>query len=84
MPGYDQDQTEVPQQETCHSGHEGRPVAAASGNGVRKFTWKELSKLNRRHNAHVAYRGKVRLQTQSLSVDNIVREHVLLLLCCCC
>ena len=24
----------------------------------RQFTWKELSKLNRRHNAHVAYRGK--------------------------
>ena len=28
--------------------------------GVRKFTWKELSQLNQRHNAHVAYRGKVR------------------------
>ena len=27
--------------------------------GARKFTWKELSKLNERHNAHVAYRGKV-------------------------
>lgn len=27
--------------------------------GVRKFTWKELSKLNQRHNAHVAVRGKV-------------------------
>ena len=26
----------------------------------RKFTWKELSKLNSRHNAHVAVRGKVR------------------------
>ena len=25
----------------------------------RQFTWKELSKLNKRHNAHVAYRGKV-------------------------
>ena len=24
-----------------------------------KFTWKELSKLNEPHNAHVAYRGKV-------------------------
>ena len=30
---------------------------------VRKFTWEELSKLNRRHNAHVAVRGKVRLDT---------------------
>lgn len=27
--------------------------------GVRKFTWKELSQLYQRHNAHVAYRGKV-------------------------
>ena len=25
----------------------------------RKFTWKELSKLSSRHNAHVAVRGKV-------------------------
>ena len=25
----------------------------------RSFTWRELSKLNKRHNAHVAYRGKV-------------------------
>ena len=28
--------------------------------GVRKFTWQELSKLNQRHNAHVAVRGKVK------------------------
>lgn len=27
---------------------------------TRKFTWEELSKLNQRHNAHVAVRGKVR------------------------
>ena len=26
---------------------------------VKEFTWKQLSKLNSRHNAHVAYRGKV-------------------------
>jgi hypothetical protein len=26
---------------------------------IRKFTWKELSQLHQRHNAHVAYRGKV-------------------------
>ena len=26
---------------------------------LRKFTWKELSQLNGRHNAHVAVRGKV-------------------------
>lgn len=25
----------------------------------RLFTWEELSKLNEKHNAHVAYRGKV-------------------------
>ena len=28
---------------------------------VRQFTWKELSQLNGRENAHVAYRGKVSL-----------------------
>ena len=34
---------------------------ATNGNSdtIRKFTWKELSQLNQRHNAHVAYRGKV-------------------------
>ena len=26
---------------------------------VRRFTWRELSKLNELHNAHVAVRGKV-------------------------
>ena len=26
---------------------------------VTKFTWEDLSKLNRPHNAHVAVRGKV-------------------------
>ena len=26
---------------------------------VHKFTWRELSKLNEPHNAHIAYRGKV-------------------------
>ncbi len=26
----------------------------------RRFTWKELSELNRPHNIHVAVRGKVR------------------------
>lgn len=29
---------------------------------VRKFTWRELSKLNQPHNAHVAVRGKVDLR----------------------
>ena len=28
-------------------------------NSMRTFTWRELSRLNSRHNAHVAYRGKV-------------------------
>ena len=32
---------------------------SGGGGGVRKFTWKELSLLHQRHNAHVAYRGKV-------------------------
>ena len=34
--------------------------AVQSEPGVKKFTWQELSKLNQRHNAHVAVRGKVR------------------------
>ena len=29
---------------------------------VRRFTWRELSKLNEPHNAHVAVRGKVRVK----------------------
>ena len=29
---------------------------------VRKFTWKELSQLNKPENAHVAVRGKVRFK----------------------
>ena len=32
----------------------------------RRFTWEELSKLNGRHNAHVAVRGKVRGRIQAL------------------
>ena len=40
--------------------HWREPVDADRDKGVRKFTWKELSLLNQRHNAHVAYRGKVR------------------------
>ena len=34
-------------------------LANKHSSGVRKFTSKELSQLNQRHNAHVAYRGKV-------------------------
>ena len=34
--------------------------AVQSEPGVKKFTWQELSKLNQRHNAHAAVRGKVR------------------------
>lgn len=33
--------------------------AVHSESPARKFTWEELSKLNQRHNAHVAVRGKV-------------------------
>lgn len=36
---------------------------------VRKFTWMELSQLNRRENAHVAYRGRV------YNVSNFVANH---------
>ena len=32
---------------------------------AHKFTWEELSRLNERHNAHVAVRGKVRRHRQS-------------------
>ena len=34
--------------------------ATSVGEQPRRFTWRELSKLNRPHNAHVAVRGKVR------------------------
>ena len=37
----------------------GSAGSSAVGAGPRKFTWKDLSKLNEPHNAHVAYRGKV-------------------------
>lgn len=33
---------------------------------VRKFTWKELSQLNKPENAHVAVRGKVRFKHEAL------------------
>ena len=41
-------------------GHLARMESAREDGHVRKFTWQELSKLNQRHNAHVAVRGKVR------------------------
>jgi hypothetical protein len=34
-------------------------TGGSGGKPVRRFTWKELSKLNRPENAHVAVRGKV-------------------------
>jgi cytochrome b involved in lipid metabolism len=37
--------------------------------GVRKFTWQELSKLNERHNVHVAVRGKV------YDVSSFIEKH---------
>ena len=36
------------------------PASGDSLRPVAKFTWEDLSKLNRPHNAHVAVRGKVR------------------------
>ena len=43
-----------------YPGHLARMEDAREDGHVRKFTWQELSKLNQRHNAHVAVRGKVR------------------------
>lgn len=37
---------------------------------VKKFTWKELSQLNKKWNAHVAYEGKVCYQYTMADVDN--------------
>lgn len=56
MPGLDHEG----EQEVSPSQLESEERTANGGGGVRKFTWKELGKLNQRHNAHVAYRGKVR------------------------
>lgn len=62
MPGLDH---ELPKgkEETSPSQLQEEDLDRTSANGsggVRKLTWKELGKLNQRHNAHVAYRGKVR------------------------
>ena len=58
-------------------------LAAPSGSAtearekpVKQFTWRELSKLNCRHNAHVAYRGKVRQQQCPLTFVNYCYECV--------
>ena len=45
----------------------GSASAVQSDPGVRKFTWEDLSKLNQRHNAHVAVRGKVKDARSRLS-----------------
>ena len=58
---------------------DGALVSASSDNSseavqsdvvTRKFTWEELSKLNQRHNAHVAVRGKVS-RSKNLPHDEI-------------
>ena len=54
MPG-DGDPTTVVTDETM-------PVRGDEAKPVRKFTWKELSKLNEPHNAHIAVGGKVYIQ----------------------
>ena len=51
---------------------------ANSGSGSlfgvpRKFTWKELSRLNEPHNAHIAYRGKVSGCTNSSYYSLVMR-----------
>ncbi len=43
----------------CQRGSQLQPVTAPIDTGVRHFTSEELSRLCLRHNAHVAYRGKV-------------------------
>ena len=58
MPGLDQD---VPEAVNPGSALSQRAEGSRQVNGVvpQKFTWRELANLNKRHNAHVAYRGKV-------------------------
>ena len=53
MPGEDDEPVQVRMRESSVSG------SGSGSNPVRRFTWKELSQLNSRHNAHVAVRGKV-------------------------
>ena len=43
---------------------------------VRRFTWRELSKLNEPHNAHVAVRGKVGHIRFELTLSNIIPAFV--------
>ena len=55
--------TSLPAEERKHAMN-GSVTTCTNGGGpvrvpTRKFTWRELSKLNEPHNAHVAYRGKV-------------------------
>ena len=59
MPGHDHELPES-KEEVSPSQLESEERTANGSGGIRKFTWKELGKLNQRHNAHIAYRGKVR------------------------
>lgn len=62
----------TPEADTVHS----RNGDAA----VRKFTWRELSKLNEPHNAHIAYRGKVSIEVTKKNgyPDSVVLRVVVL------
>ena len=63
--------------------------ASTNGSGSvgvpRKFTWRELSKLNEPHNAHVAYRGKVScrstLRTNLLTIGELHGRGLVALAC---
>lgn len=55
-----------------NSVHVATSAKVNSNSGVRKFTSKELSQLNQRHNAHVAYRGKVSGKGVNLVIISIV------------
>ena len=41
----------------------------------RKFTWEELSSLNKEDNAHVAVRGKVRLELRIYAPVLVDSDH---------
>lgn len=64
--------------DSAHSGQGSAGVATSNGHtaGVRKFTSKELSQLNRRHNAHVAYRGKVHYTRMCVGNGCYLNVHV--------
>ncbi len=47
----------------------GKEFSSTSKKPVKKFTWKQLSELNRPENAHVAVRGKVSVLASLFSLQ---------------